>query len=101
MVMKPEGRSRLRVAVLGRKRLPDARDHERIWGFIEAVKVGPAVDDEFREHHYATKTRGERTLPTRPKTPVIYPNLEEFPIGGSKVLRSSLSLRQVLQSMRR
>ncbi len=26
---------------------------------------------------------------TRPKTPVIYPNTEEFPIGGSKVLRSS------------
>jgi hypothetical protein len=95
MVMKPEGRSRLRAAVLERKR------HERIWGSIEAVKVSRAVDDEFREHHYATKTRGERTLPTRPKTPVIYPNLEEFPIGGSKVLRSSLSLRQVLQSMRR
>jgi transketolase len=26
---------------------------------------------------------------TRPKTPVIYPNTEEFPVGGSKVLRSS------------
>jgi transketolase len=26
---------------------------------------------------------------TRPKTPVIYSNAEEFPIGGSKVLRSS------------
>jgi transketolase len=26
---------------------------------------------------------------TRPKTPVIYPNTEEFPIGGSKALRSS------------
>lgn len=26
---------------------------------------------------------------TRPKTPVIYPNTEEFPIGGSKVLRAS------------
>ncbi|MCK1710181.1 MULTISPECIES: hypothetical protein [unclassified Bradyrhizobium] len=63
MVMKPEGRARLRAAVLGRKRLPEARDHERIWGFIEAVKSGPAVENEFREHHYATKTRGERTPP--------------------------------------
>jgi len=36
MVMKPEGRSRLRVAMLGRKRLPRARDHERIWGLIGA-----------------------------------------------------------------
>lgn len=30
---------------------------------------------------------------TRPKTPVIYSNAEEFPIGGSKVLRSSLGDR--------
>src|SRR5215813_1540154 len=28
---------------------------------------------------------------SRPATPVIYPNTEEFPIGGSKVLRSSES----------
>lgn len=63
MVMKPEGQARLRAAVLGRKRLPEARDHERIWGFIEAVKSGPAVENEFREHHYATETRGERRLP--------------------------------------
>jgi hypothetical protein len=106
MVMKPEGRSRLRVAVLERKRLPDARDHERIWGFIEAVKVGPAVEDEFREHHYATKTRGERTLPTRPKTPVIYPTLMSSRSAAARCCArhcatSSLSLRQVLQSMRR
>ncbi len=26
---------------------------------------------------------------TRPKTPVIYSNAEEFPVGGSKVLRAS------------
>ena len=30
---------------------------------------------------------------TRPKTPVIYSNAEEFPVGGSKVLRSSLQDR--------
>ena len=29
MVMKPEGQARFRVAVLGRKRLPEAGDHER------------------------------------------------------------------------
>lgn len=73
MVMKPEAQPRLRVAVLGRKRLPEARDHERIWGFIEAVESGPAVEDEFREHHYATKTRGERTLPpVRPAGEGVY-----------------------------
>jgi hypothetical protein len=73
MVMKPEGRPRLRVAVLGRKRLPEARNHERIWGFIEAVKAGRAVEHEFREHHYATKTRGARTLPpVRPAGEGVY-----------------------------
>jgi len=32
-------------------------------GFIEAAKSGPAVEDEFREHRDAAKTRGERALP--------------------------------------
>jgi hypothetical protein len=73
MLMKPEGRARLRVAVLGRKRLPEARDHERIWGFIKAIKSGPAVEDKFREQRYATKTRGERTLPpVRPAGEGVY-----------------------------
>ena len=65
MVMKPEGQARFRVAVLGRKRLPEAGDHERLWGFIESVaKQGSAVEDEFRERRYGTKTRGKRTLPS-------------------------------------
>lgn len=62
MVMKPDGQSRFRVAVLGRKHMPEAHDHERIWGFVDAVKSGREVEEEFREHHYSTKTRGERTL---------------------------------------
>jgi transketolase len=38
----------------------------------------------------AARTRGIVYIrTTRPKTPVIYPNTEEFPIGGSKVLRAS------------
>ncbi len=74
MVMKPEGHARFRVAVLGRKRLPEARDHERIWGFIESVaQTAGAIEEQFREHHYATKTRGERTLPAvRPAGEGVY-----------------------------
>jgi hypothetical protein len=74
MVMRPQGRARFRVAVLGRKRLPEAEDHERIWGFIESVKdQGSAVESEFREHHYSTETRGERTLPAvRPAGEGVY-----------------------------
>jgi hypothetical protein len=73
MVMKPEGQKRFRVAVLGRKHLPEASEHERIWGFIESVKPADAVEEEFREHHYPTKTRGERTLPAvRPAGEGVY-----------------------------
>ena len=74
MVMKPEGQARFRVAVLGRKRLPEAGRHERIWGFIESIaKQGSAVENEFREHEYETKTRGERTLPpVRPAGEGVY-----------------------------
>ncbi|WGR93112.1 hypothetical protein MTX26_24910 [Bradyrhizobium sp. ISRA443] len=64
MILKPDGQAWFRVAVLGRKRLPEADDHERIWGFIErVVRRGGEIEDEFRERHYSTKTRGQRTLP--------------------------------------
>jgi hypothetical protein len=74
MVMKPEGQVRFRVAVLGRKRLPQAERHERIWGFIESVaKSGGEVEKEFRERHYGTQTRGERTLASvRPAGEGVY-----------------------------
>ncbi len=73
MVMKPEKQPRLRVAVLGRKRLPEARDHERIWGFVEAIERGPNVEEEFRTHRYASRTRGERTQPpVRPAGEGVY-----------------------------
>jgi len=39
-----------------------------------------------------TKTRGLAFIRTsRPKTPVIYNNNEEFPIGGAKIVRQSAS----------
>lgn len=74
MVMKPEGQTPFRVAVLGRKRLPDPHDHERIWGFIESVaQRGNAVENEFREQHCGTATRGERILPAvRPAGEGVY-----------------------------
>ncbi len=75
MVMKPDGQPpRFRVAVLGRKRLPAIDGHERIWGFIDSVaKQGSAVEAGFREQHYRTETRGERTLPAvRPAGEGVY-----------------------------
>jgi hypothetical protein len=74
VVMHPKGQARFRFAVLGRKRLPEAGDHERIWGFIDrVVESSSAIEGEFGEHHYATKTRGERTLPSvRPAGEGVY-----------------------------
>src|SRR3979411_2890909 len=40
MVLKTEGGAPFRVAVLGRKRLPDPDRHERIWGFIDRIAKG-------------------------------------------------------------
>ncbi len=65
MVLKPQGGACFRLAVLGRKRLPEAEQHERIWGLIDQVaKSGGEIEAEFKEHHYDTKTRGERTVPS-------------------------------------
>src|SRR5437016_13830969 len=63
MVLKPQGGAPFRLAVLGRKRLPEEDRHERIWGFIDKIaKSGSAIEAEFKEYHYDTKTRGERTV---------------------------------------
>jgi hypothetical protein len=78
MVLKPEGQSSIRLAVLGRKRLPQAEEHERVWGFIDRVaKSGAAIGDEFKEHRYSTKTRGERSVPAaRPAGEGVYALLQ-------------------------
>lgn len=74
MVLRPEGGERYRMAVLGRKRLPDTDRHERIWGFVDrVVKSGRELKPELEEQHYPTKTRGERTLPAaRPAGEGVY-----------------------------
>ena len=63
MVLSPEGKKRFRIAVIGRKKLPDpeAGGRERFWGFIETVTGSTnTVKKEMGERSYQTKTRGER-----------------------------------------
>jgi hypothetical protein len=78
VVLKPQGGAPFRLAVLGRKRLPETDRHERIWGFIDKVaKSGGEIEAEFKEHHYGTKTRGERTVPAaRPAGEGVYALLQ-------------------------
>jgi hypothetical protein len=74
VVMRPEGAAKFRLLVVGRKRLPDAGEHERTWGFVSLVTdSAEAVETELRETTYETKTRGEQHLPAvRPAGEGVY-----------------------------
>lgn len=64
MVLQPQHGKSFRLLLLGKKRLPDIKGHEKEWARIEFVT---SQRQEFlnglKEQHYKTKTRGERTLP--------------------------------------
>ena len=64
VVLRPEGGAQVRLLVVGRKRMPDVDEHERLWGVVEAV-AGSAKEIEpgLREERYETKTRGEQRQP--------------------------------------
>ncbi|HEV7897668.1 MAG TPA: hypothetical protein VGP31_07500 [Planosporangium sp.] len=64
IVLHPWREQRLRLIVVGAKRLPAVTGHERAWCFVDKVVSRP---DELREaleqRRYRTKTRGERVQP--------------------------------------
>ena len=90
MVLRPQGQSPLRLVVIGRKHLPDVGDHERGWGFVEAIaRDGKALEEGLRENTYETKTRGQRTQPAaRAAGEGVYALLRD---GSSTYLAYSLS----------
>jgi hypothetical protein len=62
-ILAPDGTSRYRRLVVGRKRMPDPESHEREWAFVAEVTDDPAeLRDEIEPVRYETKTRGERVL---------------------------------------
>lgn len=74
IVLRPRGGEKIRLLIVGRKRLPDAEQHERHWGFVEAI-ADSAKDLEkgLRAGSYRTKTRGERAQPAaRPAGEGVY-----------------------------
>ena len=76
MVLKPEGAGQSRLAVLGRKRLPDVGSHERIWGFIDKIAHSAGeIESELAEQHY--ETRNSRPAHDRGRPP-----------GGGRRLRT-------------
>lgn len=64
IVLRPDGRSRLREIIVGPKRLPDPERHERVWAFVARVSdKAENLQEELRQRRYETKTRGERRQP--------------------------------------
>jgi hypothetical protein len=74
ILMKPWRRHLYRLIVVGRKRLPDPKEHNRFWGFVWRVfKDRKALNDELGAREYTTKTRGVRHVPpVRPAAEGIY-----------------------------
>ncbi len=76
MVLKPENKKKVRLAIVGKKRLPDPNKSGkgRNWGFVETVRNSPDfLKEEFAQESYQTKTRGERhTPPARPLGEGVY-----------------------------
>ncbi|WP_375458546.1 hypothetical protein [uncultured Enterovirga sp.] len=74
VVLRPKSRALWRLLVVGAKRLPDLRSHERNWGFVDRVLRQPEeVREFFAAQNYETKTRGTRHLaPARPAGEGVY-----------------------------
>jgi hypothetical protein len=67
-ILGPDGTSRYRRLVVGRKRMPEPASHEREWAFVAEVTDDPEeLRADLEAVRYETKTRGERVLaPARP-----------------------------------
>lgn len=64
VVLTPWGRERYRLLVIGRKRLPDVAERERLWGFVAEETDRPGeLQDLVAGGEYGTATRGRRRQP--------------------------------------
>lgn len=75
VVLSPHGKKCYRRIVIGEKRLPELEDGDRKnWGFVDIVTGDPtAIEREFEESAYETKTRGKRHEPSaRPLGEGVY-----------------------------
>lgn len=64
LVLHPEHKARYRLLVVGHKRLPEVEQHEPYWLTVDKVASRPdALLERLKQERYATKTRGERTIP--------------------------------------
>lgn len=65
IILHPENSPLFRLLLVGRKRLPEAKEHEKHWVQIELVtSERQEILDRLKGERYQTKTRGERILPS-------------------------------------
>jgi hypothetical protein len=63
-ILAPDGTCRRRRILVGRKRLPDLRRHERSWAFVAEVAERPEdLRDDVERKTHETLTRGARVQP--------------------------------------
>ena len=74
ILLKPARTHLYRLIVVGRKKLPDPKEHNRFWAFVWRVfKDRDALNKELGARTYETKTRGVRHVqPVRPAAEGIY-----------------------------
>lgn len=64
IILHPQNKNQYRLLIMGRKRLPEPKAHEKFWATIDLVTNDhKKLLDALKEHSYQTKTRGERHLP--------------------------------------
>ncbi|MDP9021743.1 MAG: hypothetical protein M3N57_03400 [Actinomycetota bacterium] len=74
VVLHPRGRDTFRLLVVGRKRLPEVGDTERLWGFVkEVTDDADGLRDALGPAEYDTATVGRRHQPgARPAGQGVY-----------------------------
>lgn len=94
VVLRPRGGTRLRLLVIGRKRLPTRGANDRNWGFVEQIAdTGAEIEAGLREDHYRTKAGAERTQgAARPAGEGAYAFAR---VGGDIHLRYALALPEM------
>jgi hypothetical protein len=61
LVLKPWRPRKYRLLIIGRKRFPHPREHDRFWAFVwRVLKDRKALQAELGEREYRTMTRGVR-----------------------------------------
>ncbi len=63
LALIPDGDGPARLLVVGRKRLPEVGETERLWGFVQVVGDEEALRERLTPEEYTTATRGRRHQP--------------------------------------